>query len=66
MDSLLRLPEVESRTGLKRSAIYKRVGTGEFPAPVKITNKTVAWPASDISRWIDNRLAASRTKAAQP
>lgn len=60
MESLMRLPEVERRTGLKRSAIYKRIDSGEFPAPVKITNKTVAWPASEVSRWIDARITASR------
>ncbi|HQD57907.1 MAG TPA: AlpA family transcriptional regulator [Candidatus Competibacteraceae bacterium] len=60
MESLLRLTEVESRTGLRRSAIYKRIELNEFPRPVRLTAKAVAWPASEISAWIQARITASR------
>ena len=60
MESLLRLPEVEARTGLRRSAIYKRIESAEFPRPVRLTAKAVAWPESEVSAWIQARIAASR------
>lgn len=64
MESLLRLPEVEGATGLKRSAIYAGIKCGSFPAPVHITPKAVAWPKSEIAHWIDTKIAASRQKVA--
>lgn len=60
MESLLRLPEVERRTGLKRSAIYQHIERNEFPRPVQLTRKAVAWPESEVSGWIHARIAASR------
>jgi predicted DNA-binding transcriptional regulator AlpA len=30
----LRLPEVEQRSGLRRSSIYRKVQEGSFPAPI--------------------------------
>jgi prophage regulatory protein len=34
--SLLRMPEVERRSGLKKSRIYQLVKEGRFPIPVKL------------------------------
>jgi prophage regulatory protein len=64
MESLLRLPEVERRTGLKRSAIYNRMATGEFPKPIRLTEKAVAWPESEVSHWIHAKIAQGRLAAA--
>jgi len=60
MESLLRLPEVERRTGLKRSAIYNRMATGEFPKPIRLTEKAVAWPESEVTHWIHAKIAQGR------
>ncbi len=60
MESLLRLPEVERRTGLKRSAIYNRMTTGEFPKPIRLTQKAVAWPESEVAHWIHAKIAQCR------
>lgn len=64
MESLLRLPAVEKATGLRRSAIYADIKRGKFPAPVRLTAKAVAWPESEVSRWIEAKIAASRPKVA--
>lgn len=66
MESLLRLPEVERRTGLKRSAIYQRIERNEFPSPVKVTAKAIGWPESEVAGWVQARITASRTQAAHP
>ena len=58
--SLLRIPEVIQRTGLSRSTIYRMVDRGEFPRPVPLTSRTVAWSSSEIDRWIQERLAGPR------
>ena len=48
---LLRLPEVSTMVGLKRSAIYKYVAEGQFPAPIKVGERSVRWKLSDILAW---------------
>lgn len=64
---LLRLPEVESVCGRKRSSIYKDIQAGKFPAPIKIGARSVAWNSADIKKWIESRpLAAAATTTWQP
>lgn len=62
--TLERLPWVRARTGLSRSEIYRRVAAGTFPAPVKLGERASAWPASEVDRWISERIAARDAKAA--
>ena len=59
--SLLRRQEVQARTGLARSTIYKLISEGAFPQPISLVGKTVAWPSPVIDRWIAERIAASKT-----
>ena len=70
--SLLRLEEVQRRTGYKRSSLYAKVASGEFPAPVDLGGgRGIAWREDLVSTWIDNRppVPASRRgprKAGKP
>lgn len=54
---LLRLKDVQHKVGLGRSAIYEKIKRGEFPAPVNIGTRAVAWPSDVIDAWIDERIA---------
>ena len=56
---LLRLPEVTHLVGLRRSAIYDKISKGEFPAPVHLGSRAVAWPSDRITAWIDARIGSS-------
>lgn len=58
--ALLRLPEVSRRTGLSRSSIYAAVKRGEFPEPIALGVRAVAWPASLVDQWVQARIAAGR------
>lgn len=51
-ERILRLPEVRTRTGLSRSAIYAKITQGRFPAPKKLGVKMVGWYESQIAQWI--------------
>ena len=53
---LLRLPEVMSRTGYKRSNIYQLMNLGDFPKSVQLGPRAVAWLSSEIDQWIDDRI----------
>lgn len=57
---LLRRREVEARTGLSRSTIYQKVAQGEFPAPVSIGGRSVAWVEQEVDTWIDQAIVRSR------
>jgi prophage regulatory protein len=56
---LLRLKEVQHQVGLCRSAIYDKIKHGDFPAPVSLGGRAVAWPSDAIDAWVDDRIACS-------
>ena len=52
---LLTSEEVLSRTGLSRSALYRRLDRKAFPAPLKVRSgdhRRVMWNASEVAAWI--------------
>lgn len=53
-DRLLRVHEVEARTSLHRATLYKRMARGQFPQPVRVGIRRIAWRESDIARWQDS------------
>ena len=53
---LLRLPDVVDRIGLQKSALYKMIRAGDFPAPIKIANRTSVWPERAVDEWIAQRI----------
>jgi prophage regulatory protein len=48
---LLRLAEVSTMIGLKRSSIYRYVSDGSFPAPIKVGERSVRWKLADVLAW---------------
>nr|WP_196239654.1 AlpA family transcriptional regulator [Klebsiella michiganensis] len=59
---LLRLKQVEEKTGLKRSQIYLYMKEGAFPRSIKIGPASVAWLESEIDDWINLKLANRLTR----
>jgi prophage regulatory protein len=55
----LRLPAVIRMTGLGRSTIYRLVAAREFPGPVKLAARAVAWRRADLDRWSESRPASN-------
>ena len=55
---LIRLPAVQERVGMGRTAVYELIKAGKFPRPVKV-GAASAWIDVEITRWIE-QLAASR------
>lgn len=52
MYMILRLPQVQKKTGLAKSTIYKKIAEQEFPKPVPLGAKAVGWIEEDINNWI--------------
>lgn len=63
MKQLIRLPQVRERVGLSRSEIYRRVALKEFPAPVSLGARAVAWDAAAVDQWIKQRIAVGARTA---
>lgn len=66
MRSFLSRHDVERVTTLARSTIYKFIDEGTFPKPIRISGRRVAWVESEIQAWIDDRIANSSRKVAEP
>ena len=54
-DVLLTRREVERRTGLSRSTIYRKMRDGTFPVPLKISERAVRWREREIRAYVDSR-----------
>ena len=52
---LLRLPEVMERTGVSKATIYRLTKADEFPKPVHLGVRAVAWDAQSVDEWIEAR-----------
>ena len=59
---LLRLPEVLRITGLARSTLFAMVARGEFPPPVHIGPRAVAWREDEVWAWVESRPRAVRPR----
>ncbi|PWE33435.1 DNA-binding protein [Maritimibacter sp. 55A14] len=59
----LRRRDVEALTGLSRSTIYDMMDRNEFPRPVRIGRRAVAWPQSAVDAWLAARPETSRDRA---
>ncbi|OTA18448.1 dipicolinate synthase [Xenorhabdus vietnamensis] len=59
-ENLIRLPEVQRRTGYSKAWIYKLISNGEFPKQVKLGSRSIAFVESEIDNWISQRIAESR------
>jgi len=57
-ERFMRLPEVIHVSGLSRSTIYDLISRSAFPAQVSLGGKNVAWLASEVSAWMNERIAA--------
>ncbi|MGF6871674.1 helix-turn-helix transcriptional regulator [Paraburkholderia sp. MM5477-R1] len=62
---LMRAAEVEMVCGVKHTAMYRMIGEGTFPAPVRLPNsRAVRWRSTDIFAWLESlEIYASGQKA---
>ena len=63
---ILRLPDVQRRTGLSRSLIYLRMSEGAFPQKINLGLRAVGWVESEIDEWIEAAIVARAAKATKP
>ncbi len=63
-DNKLESPRLKSpkgvceQTSLSRASLDRLVAAGEFPKPVRITPRRLAFYASEVEAWIAEKVAA--------
>jgi prophage regulatory protein len=60
MSKLMRLPEVVNLTGVPRSSLYAMVRRNQFPQPIRISERAIAWRLDEVEQWIEARTNVSR------
>ncbi|WPO94639.1 AlpA family transcriptional regulator [Buttiauxella sp. HR94] len=55
--SLIRLSEVQKRTGYSKAWIYRLLKDNRFPQSVKIGSRAIAFVESEVDEWICERIA---------
>jgi len=63
-ERLIRLPQVEHLTGLRRAHIYGLARRGLFPKPLKLGARASAWRESLVLAWIQERIREAQSGAA--
>lgn len=59
--TLLRVGAVLSMTGLTRSALYRLVSAGSFPAPISLAHtRARCWVSDEVQGWIQQQVSAAR------
>ena len=57
--TILRRKQVEARTGLSRSALYRRIADQTFPAPIPLgeDGRAVGWIEREVTQWLNQCVA---------
>lgn len=53
---LIRLKEVLRICGMSRSTLYNNIKEQQFPEPIRISARSVAWLQSEVLEWIELRV----------
>ena len=56
---ILRRREVERRTGLSCTSLYRAMSRGDFPRPIRLGPQAVGWKASEVQAWLESRERAA-------
>ena len=51
----LRMKQVETKTGLSRATICRRVRAGNFPQPVDLGNGLLGFFENEVDEWLEER-----------
>jgi prophage regulatory protein len=59
--TMLRAKEVARRTGLSLSTLKRKVISGEFPKPMRLSPRRIGWQAGAVRSWLEG-LDGARVK----
>jgi prophage regulatory protein len=59
MKRLLHKKEVETLMNMGYDSLRYQIRKGQFPAPIKLTQKKIAWREEDIEEYLNSRPRAT-------
>ena len=62
---LIRLKEVLRICGMSRTALYNNINRRQFPEPIRISARSVAWLQSEVLEWVELKVKLRTVKPRQ-
>jgi prophage regulatory protein len=59
LQRVVRKKDLPQFVGLQRTALDDLIARGEFPRPIRVGARAIAWLADDLVAWQQARIAAS-------
>ena len=56
--TVLRLDDVAREIGISKALIKRLVAEGDFPKPIKLSERARGWRRREILDWVENRETA--------
>jgi prophage regulatory protein len=53
---ILRIRQVCEKTGMSRAWIYRAIKSGGFPAPLRLSIRSIGWEEKMVDSWISTRI----------
>lgn len=53
---LIRIAEVLQICGMSRATLYREIKAKEFPAPLKLSARSVGWLHDEVMEWVATRV----------
>jgi prophage regulatory protein len=53
---LIRFPSVLNQVGLGRTSVYEKIKAGNFPKPIHIGARAVAFDSEAIDEWVEKTI----------
>lgn len=64
MQTVIKLPEVLQIVKCSKAKVYSEIKKGNFPKPIKLGDRAVAWVMDDVTAWLEQRIKQSKDNAA--
>lgn len=58
----IRINEVIKMTSMPKSSIHLEIKAGNFPKPVKLSARSTAWVKSEVTTWMEKKIAERNGK----
>ena len=63
---MLRRREVQARTCLSKTTLYRFISESRFPRPVPLGIRARGWPEDEVDTWLEARRAERDARAGEP
>jgi prophage regulatory protein len=56
-NTIFKAPEVLKIARVSRNTLETMISNGQFPAPIRLSKKSIGWVSGEIQAWIDSKIA---------